>query len=196
MFIVGHLGGERTREVFPIERENGQVINVIGTLDIKGQENIKRVYDAWGLSPRLTTMQGGNRQPKIVQPVSAPDRINKNQNGRRFKGDGEPMFTLTEMDRHGVLVDNGTIKESANANCIDANYFKGLDNHQQRTGIKEGPRIRKLTPRECWRLQGFPDQAFDKAMEVNSDSQLYKQAGNSVTVNVVYEIAKRLQVIP
>ncbi|MCW1085842.1 DNA cytosine methyltransferase, partial [Streptococcus anginosus] len=47
-------------------------------------------------------------------------------------------------------------------------------------------------PRECWRLQGFPDWAFDKAQEVNSNSQLYKQAGNSVTVNVIAEIAKRL----
>ena len=62
------------------------------------------------------------------------------------------MFTLTAMDRHGVLTDD---------------Y-----------------RIRKLTPRECFRLQGFPDELFDKAQEVNSDSQLYKQAGNAVTVNV------------
>lgn len=53
-------------------------------------------------------------------------------------------------------------------------------------------RIRKLTPRECWRLQGFPDWAFDKAQEVNSNSQLYKQAGNSVTVNVISAIAERL----
>ncbi|OSH15206.1 DNA (cytosine-5-)-methyltransferase [Enterococcus faecalis] len=54
--------------------------------------------------------------------------------------------------------------------------------------------IRKLTPRECWRLQGFPDWAFDKAKEVNSDSQLYKQAGNSVTVPVIADIASRLDV--
>ena len=59
-------------------------------------------------------------------------------------------------------------------------------------GITDGYRIRKLTPRECWRLQGFPDWAFEKAQEVNSNSQLYKQAGNSVTVNVIAEIAKRL----
>lgn len=55
-----------------------------------------------------------------------------------------------------------------------------------------GFRIRKLTPRECWRLQGFPDWAFDKAQEVNSNSQLYKQAGNSVTVNVISAIAQGL----
>ena len=54
-------------------------------------------------------------------------------------------------------------------------------------------RIRKLTPRECWRLQGFPDWAFDKAQEVNSNSQLYKQAGNSVTVNVIEAIARNLK---
>ena len=58
---------------------------------------------------------------------------------------------------------------------------------------QNGIRIRKLTPRECWRLQGFPDWAFDKAQEVNSNSQLYKQAGNSVTVNVIAGIARRLE---
>mgnify|MGYP005780782377 CR=1 FL=1 len=54
-------------------------------------------------------------------------------------------------------------------------------------------RIRKLTPKECFRLQGFPDEYFEKARAVNSDTQLYKQAGNSVTVPVIYEIAKRME---
>lgn len=61
--------------------------------------------------------------------------------------------------------------------------------------IGDGMRVRKLTPRECFRLQGFPDEYFDRAASVNSDSQLYKQAGNSVTVNVIYEIAKKLKEI-
>jgi len=51
-------------------------------------------------------------------------------------------------------------------------------------------KVRKLTPKECWRLQGFPDWAFERAAKVNSNSQLYKQAGNSVTVNVIEAIAK------
>ena len=71
---------------------------------------------------------------------------------------------MTAQDKHGVLLDDG-----------------------------REVRIRKLTPKECFRLQGFPDEYFERAAEVNSDSQLYKQAGNSVTVNVVYEIAKRLK---
>ena len=53
-------------------------------------------------------------------------------------------------------------------------------------------RIRRLTPRECFRLQGFPDEYFDRAAAVNSDAQLYKQAGNGVTVNVVYAIGRKL----
>ena len=53
--------------------------------------------------------------------------------------------------------------------------------------------IRKITPREYWRLQGFPDEAFENAKVVNSNTQLYKQAGNSVTVNVIAAIAKELK---
>ncbi len=49
-------------------------------------------------------------------------------------------------------------------------------------------RIRRLTPRECWRLMDFSDEDFDKAKSVNSDSQLYKQAGNSIVVNVLVAI--------
>lgn len=54
-------------------------------------------------------------------------------------------------------------------------------------------KVRKLTPKECFRLQGFPDDYYERAAEVNSDRQLYKQAGNSVTVNVIYEFAKRFK---
>ena len=53
-------------------------------------------------------------------------------------------------------------------------------------------RIRRLTPLECWRLQGYPDVAFFQAQEVNSDTQLYKQAGNSITVNVMMELLKSI----
>lgn len=49
-------------------------------------------------------------------------------------------------------------------------------------------RVRKLTPRECWRLMGFSDEDFNKAATINSDAQLYKQAGNSIVVNVLMAI--------
>jgi DNA (cytosine-5)-methyltransferase 1 len=140
---------------------------MLGLLDMKGQENIRRVYGTDGVSPTLTTMGGGHREPKIaeeVRPVLTPDRENKKQNGRRFKNDGEESFTLTAQDRHGVAI-----------------------------GTPPRYRIRKLTPRECFRLQGFPDGEFDKLVAAGiSNSQLYKMAGNAVTVNVIDAVGKRL----
>lgn len=59
--------------------------------------------------------------------------------------------------------------------------------------IDEGIRIRKLTPKECFRLQGISDEMYERAAFVNSDSQLYKQAGNACTVNVIYDIAVRMK---
>ena len=59
--------------------------------------------------------------------------------------------------------------------------------------VEEGKCIRKLTPKECFRLQGFSDDLFEKAQFVNSDSQLYKQAGNAVTVNVIEAIARKIK---
>lgn len=197
VFIIGHLRGRSGRKVFPIGGGNNQTLKQL----IPGSD-AQRVYAVDGLARTLKAEGGGqgaktglylqpmfidlNLKPKLTDiarclkarynagitnrgcdnsgiavPVLTPDRINKKQNGRRFKEDGDSMFTLTAQDRHGVMI----------------NDF----------------RIRRLTPRECFRLQGFPDEYFDRAREVNSDSQLYKQAGNSVTVNVIYEIARRLE---
>lgn len=61
-------------------------------------------------------------------------------------------------------------------------------------GRQEGStivRLRKVIPKECFRLQGWPDEYFERAEQFNSDSQLYKQAGNGVTVNVIYAIASQ-----
>ena len=66
------------------------------------------------------------------------------------------------------------------------------ENHGQVTAINENLRIRKLTPKECWRLMGFDDEDYEKASKVNSNAQLYKQAGNSIVVNVLEAIAKNL----
>ena len=170
VYIVGHFRGRGTRKIFPIQGENTkatqpkvrQIGNVSNSQSFNGNPQVGRVYDIRGISPTLNTMQGGGREPKIAIPVLTPERINKRQNGRRFKENGEPQFTLTAQDRHGVLL--------------------------------SGMRIRKLTPLECWRLQGFTDEQFYRAKNAGvSDSQLYKQAGNSVSVPVVYQIARRMK---
>ena len=64
--------------------------------------------------------------------------------------------------------------------------------HHNSQRLYDGLRIRKLTPKECWRLMGFTDEEFEKAKQVNSDTQLYKQASNSIVVNVLMEIFKNL----
>ncbi|RIL22691.1 DNA (cytosine-5-)-methyltransferase [Staphylococcus gallinarum] len=138
-----------------------QIANIVDNKDtFGGNPQRGRIYDSDGLSPSLNCMRGGGLELKVALPVLTPDRLNKRQNGRRFKEDGEPMFTLTSQDRHGIT---------------------------------DGIRIRKLTPLECWRLQGFSDEQFYKAKESGvSNSQLYKQVGNSVTVKVVDAIVKCL----
>ncbi len=200
------------------------------------------VLDSNGIC--TTLLSRDYKGPKQVAiPVLTPNRAEKRQNGRRFKEDGEPMFTLTAQDRHGVAVkvkeatkkgyaiaEQGDsinfsvpnsktrrgrvgkgIAQTLDTQCNQAvivqkprGFNKGGEHEiaptlsanswQENNLLKSGDiRVRKLTPRECWRLQGFPDWAFDKAQEVNSNSQLYKQAGNSVTVNVIAEIARRLE---
>lgn len=166
----------------------------------------------------------------VAIPVLTPDRAKKRQNGRRFKDDEEPMFTLTGQDRHGVAI---KVKEAAKqgyqecrvgvdsvnlavpgsktrrgrvgrdvANTLDTSCNQGIfvqvseeltvyavwyEKYQCYIAI------RRLTPKECFRLQGWTDDYFEKAAFVNSDSQLYKQAGNGVTVNVIEAIAEKLR---
>ena len=147
----------------------------------------------------------------VVIPVLTPDRINKRQNGRRFKNNGEPMFTLTSQDRHGIAIREATKKGYAIAERGDSvNYtYPNSTTRRGRVGkqvaqtlqageVNQGVvmndiRIRKLVPIETWRLQGFTDEQFYKAKNSGvSNSQLYKQAGNSVTVNVVDYIVKNV----
>ncbi|EGO8413434.1 DNA (cytosine-5-)-methyltransferase [Enterococcus faecalis] len=183
-------------------------IAVVGNVNPSGSGMNGQVYSSDGLAPTLTTNKGEGA--KIAIPVLTPDRVEKRQNGRRFKDDGEEMFTLTAQDRHGIMVKEATSKGYAealpgdsvnishpNSNTRRGRVGKGIANTlltgEEQAVVTNNFRIRKLTPRECWRLQGFPDWAFDKAKEVNSDSQLYKQAGNSVTVPVIADIASRLE---
>ncbi len=74
----------------------------------------------------------------------------------------------------------------------DREYANTITTVQKDSMVTNGLRIRKLTPKECWRLMGFDDEDFEKAAQINSNTQLYKQAGNSIVVNVLEEIFKKL----
>lgn len=92
---------------------------------------------------------------------------------------------------------NGIIQRSRGKNkggVHDISPTLTINSFQDNNFLLDGDQVRKLTPKECWRLQGFPDWAFDRAKNVGiSDTQLYKQAGNSVTVNVIQAIAEKLK---
>lgn len=263
---------------------SGVAIKVIGEVNLSqdgkvlGIDGIAKCHSA-----------GHNNNPKIAIPVLTPDRAEKRQNGRRFKEDGEPMFTLTSQDRHGVAIDplgvlrnvrteyGKEIRKDYESGKLNISRHEFLANEIREDGIantlstvqkdnqlavkvaeatKQGYSecrvgidavnlsvpgsktrrgrvgkevantldtscnqgifvkvsdeltvyavwyekyqcyiaIRKLTPKECFRLQGWSDDYFEKAQFVNSDSQLYKQAGNGVTVTVIEAIARKMNV--
>lgn len=248
------------------------------------------IHAAEGIGSCLMSRDYKDAQ-RIAIPVLTPERSEKRQNGRRFKENGDPSFTLTGQDRHGVAInltplgilrtvrsdygkrirkdyESGKLKISRHdflqydirtdgiTNTLStvekdnylsvkvkeatklgyAEYRVGVDavnlerpdseTRRGRVGVNcvntldckcnQGIfvevsdelivyaiwsekyqcyiAVRKLTPKECFRLQGWSDDYFEKAEFVNFDSQLYKQAGNGVTVPVIYEIAKKMEV--
>lgn len=311
LFDTSYIGQDGKARVYenicptPTSRDykEPRSVGVVCNVNPSGKGMNGNVYDSTGLNPTLTTNKGeGN---KIAIPVLTPDRAEKRQNGRRFKDDGEPMFTLTSQDRHGVAI------EPTGFNCMPDGTCRTLKNqYQKNSGVnftcqtdrgatavavkfknitastirKVVPRnrvpilrgqsqennldicvkvaeatrqgysecrvgidavnlsvpgsktrrgrvgkevantldtscnqgifvkvsdeliiyavwyekyqcyiaIRKLTPKECFRLQGWSDDYFEKAQFVNSDSQLYKQAGNGVTVTVIEAMARKM----
>ena len=220
VFIIGHLRGERTRNVFPISGESEQSdhqppkIEIIGNTKnpngtSKGTKSV--VYGSGGVVGTLTATdykepkQVAIKQFGILQPNFNQCGVVYETDGiaptiRAYQGGGlEPKIRVKEATTQGYA--EAEIGDSVNLSHPNSKTRRGRVGKQIAntllTGESQGViepdfRIRKLTPRECWRLQGFPDWAFDKAQEVNSNSQLYKQAGNSVTVNVIAAIAKEL----
>lgn len=170
-------------------------VKVGGLVDLSYKE-FKQTEIARCLKARYTaapTNHACEDSGVLVAPVLTPDRAEMRQNGRRMKEPGEPSFTLTSADRHGVAIyqrprgyNKGGMHDVAPALSISA--------WQENNLLADNIHIRRLTPRECWRLQGFPDEYFDKAKAAGiSDTQLYKQAGNSVSVPVAKAIGVELR---
>ncbi|HEM3629294.1 TPA: DNA cytosine methyltransferase [Streptococcus suis] len=190
VFIIGHLRGAGGRAIFPFGGNESEASSVntkrVGNVNPSGRGMNGEVYSTEGLSPTITTNKGeGIKIVGVLQP-------NFNQSGCVYDPNGI-CPTIRTMQGGGLepkIIQRGhgynQGGEHDTAPTLTSNSW------QENNHLLDGYRIRKLTPRECWRLQGFPDWAFDKASKVNSNSQLYKQAGNSVTVNVIEAIARRL----
>ena len=134
-----------------------------------------RVYDPNYISPTMDTCSGGNRMPK----VAIKQATKKGYTECKVGGVADLSYPDSKT-RRGRVQEGGKICPTLTAT---------------ETGvcrIESDIRIRKLTPKECWRLMGFDDKSFKAAEQVNSNSQLYKQAGNSIVVDVLYYIFVKL----
>lgn len=159
-------------------------IDVIGHIELNAHRVCKEVYGSDGVSPALTTMGGGHREPKIVELQ------------------GLPIREATKLG-YTVAAVGDAVGDAVNFQFPDSKtrrgrVGKGIANTLEASSINQGVvtpkyRIRKLTPLECWRLQGFSDEGHQMVVDAGlSDSQRYKQAGNAVTVNVISAIGERL----
>jgi DNA (cytosine-5)-methyltransferase 1 len=157
IYLIGHLAGRSEPGVFPITETDRRIA------EGSTKAPIVRAITAGGHS-------GGHHSGMtLVKPVLTPDRKKKRQNGRRFKENGEPAFTLSTQDQHGVMI------------------------------TSEKTTIRRLTEIECERLQGFPDNwtkygNYDGEIKEISKTQRYKMCGNAVTVDVVRAVSERLKI--
>ena len=153
-------------------RPDDNYVKVFGDVDLGNNDMNNRVYSQEGISPTINTMQGGNKQPKI-----AIKEATKQGYAVAEPGDSvnlEQPHSKTRRGRVGKGIAQ-TLTTSCNQGVVEPAF-----------------RIRKLTPLECWRLMGFTGEDFKKAQQVNSNSQLYKQAGNSIVKQVLMAIFKEM----
>ena len=231
VYFIGHLRGSRTRQIFPVFGETGATT--------REDSSTCLAANYWkGLD------QHGQRTGIICYPVMSPDILKKSQNGRRIKGAEEPMYTLTASDKRGVLiqyycgdhqqdrvldpggissclptgtggdlmpkfvVSNYSYVSDCFINTIEPSHIEYEDSSLivisngrrfEKETLDDGTlgnwrevtysAIRRLTPTECERLQGFPDGWTDHGI---SDSMRYHCLGNAVTVNVIEAIAEKI----
>lgn len=169
-FVINIDSNEETFK-FDSTNELLQIGQMYGT-EKEPNPQAGRIYDADGISPTMDTCSGGNRMPKVAVAMRG-----------RYNAEGEIEQQLEISDREY-------------SNSITTVQKDSLVGEEQilKTVVGHSPlRIRKLTPKECFRLMGFDDEDFYKAEAVNSNTQLYKQAGNSIVVDVLEAIFTNLK---
>ncbi len=182
-------------EMFTLTTQDRHGVMVMGNLPGNYKQS-KRVYDSEGICPALMTMQGGDQQPKIALKIREATT----------KGYSEA--------KSGDSINISHPNSSTRRGRVGSEIANTLLTGEEQAIVMDDFQIRKLTPLECWRLQAWPDELFFRAKfgsveiakrivkenlnhyecgfeQVMSNSQLYKQAGNGVTVSVIYDIAKR-----
>jgi len=212
---MAEINNKTRQDKYLPQLQNCQVV-VLGQMDNTIDhtfESANRVYDKNCLYPTIPTCAGGNIQPKIIEETHCVGGLaeEKKSNGgtqyyqqdRVYKGDialalpanlpgGSYKYIVAMRGRNP---DHPTDRMSGihTEQRLEMNK-DGLVNTLttvQKDNL-QAYRIRKLTPKECWRLMGYTDKDFEKAAEVNSNTQLYKQAGNAIVKQVLMAIFSQL----
>lgn len=209
VYLVGYLDERCRGKILPFTETAGTPLK-----QIRSGAQGERVYSTEGVSCTLAAQAGGfggrtglyctgipikentKKGYKMAYPGDSVDLAYPTLNTRRGRVGRKIAHTITTGSSQGTLCCVDLNEEPAltdYARCLTAKQNGGIRSHKREaSGVWDGCRIRRLTPRECLRLQGWTDERIDLVLPLQSDAQLYKQAGNGVTVNVVEAIGKRL----
>jgi DNA (cytosine-5)-methyltransferase 1 len=207
LYIIGHLDSRSTGKILPIRCSNSKTL-----IQLVGGRQDSRVYDPAGLAKTLLAKSGGpggktglyfidlNSAPKIT-PQARCIKARYDCGITNWKAENSGVLLIKEATTRGFK--EAVPGDSVNLSYANQNKKRGrvgkaiantIDTSSQMGVVTLNGRIRRLMPRECFRLQGFTDEQIDKLLENSSDTQAYKQAGNAVTVNVVHALAERIKI--
>lgn len=186
-------------------------VEVIGQMDNTIDntfESANRVYSDNGLCPTIPTCGGGGVQPKILEVGYMDNGTGKHQSNTVYDENGLcPNITIIEgggtqqikvctaqIEKVGQISNDGSQYGTViSDNGIASNLVAGTHGYANNC-IQTQYRIRKLTPRECGRLMAVSDEDIDKILGANSDTQAYKQFGNSIVVDVMCAMFRNLNI--
>ena len=154
---------------------NKSGIIVLGNYSPSGHD-ASRIVDENGVAPTVKENHG---------TVTA---VAREENGQMNKTSYKPVCLNSKGGRNGIE----GLQPSVQDRVYDSEAISTSVTTSYMPNFTHGLRIRKPTPKECWRLMGFDDEDFYKAEAVNSNAQLYKQAGNSIVVDVIVKIYEKL----
>ncbi|WP_283129424.1 DNA (cytosine-5-)-methyltransferase, partial [Allofournierella massiliensis] len=209
VYLVGYLDERCRGKILPFTTAAGNAL-----AQVRPGAQGERIYSPDGISCTLAAQAGGfggrtglyavglpikeatRKGYKMAYEGDSIDISYYSTNTRRGRVGHKIAHTLTTGSTQGTpcFIDmNRDPQTTEIARCLTAKQNGGIRKHKREaSGVLHNGRIRRLTPRECLRLQGWTDERIDKVLAIHSDNQIYKQAGNGVTVNVVEAIGRRL----
>ncbi len=208
VYIVGYLNPKCAGKILPLPEADGKAL-----IQIIGGTQGERVYDPSGVAcTQLASSGGGGGKTGLyLVSCSSRDGISDTRESARtltasyFRGIGsgqarDGVLLIREATRCGYSeakpgdsVDTSYADQNQKRARVGHGIAYTLTTHADKAVVDTDMRIRRLTPKECLRLQGFSDNQIDRLLAVTSDTQAYKQAGNAVTVNVIHALGLRIR---